>query len=277
MENIPAVSGGKNFVINAEFVKLSVFNSRVANTIGAGFECTIQTLGNTNWTLMGAPANQVGITFTTIVAGNGDGTAYVKSVYTFSSAYKAETINGLTYNPLGGLLAVGIQQRDLRVTSADTSISLSGISGNNIQIVLDNNIRGSQVEIIRGFYDTNYNLTSNAHRFTGIVTSYNITEERVEKEDNFIVTLNCSSFKTVLENRIAGRYTNKQSWQVWYPNDSSVNNIFSISGQYFDFGRKPTRDTNNSSGPNLPGGGGGPGDGGGGGGGGGGIEPFHGA
>lgn len=257
MENIPAVSGNKNFVINAEFVKLSIFNSKLATEITIGNECTIQTVGNTNWTSIGANNNTPGTTFIATSNGSGNGTAYVKSVYTFSSAYKAETINGLTYNPLGGLLAVGIQQRDLRVTSADTSLSLSGISGNNIQIVLDNNIRGSQVEIIRGFYDNNYNLTSTAHRFTGIVTSYNITEERVEKDDNFVVTLNCSSFKTVLENRTAGRYTTKQSWQFWYPNDSSVNNLFSISGQYFDFGRKPTRGSNNPSGPNLPGGGGG--------------------
>ena len=48
-------------------------------------------------------------------------------IYTFSSSYREETIDGTVYSPMGGLLQVGIQQRDLRVTSADTSISLSGI------------------------------------------------------------------------------------------------------------------------------------------------------
>lgn len=251
MQNIPAVSSDPNFLINAEFVKLSIFNSNPATSIVVGNECTIQTTGNTNWTSIGAISNTPGTIFTATGTGSGNGTAYIKSVYTFSSAYKSETINGLTYTPLGGLLAVGVQQRDIRVTSADTSISLSGISGNNIQLVLDNTIRGSQVEIIRGFYDNNFNLTSNAHRFTGIVTSYNITEDRVEKEDNFTVTINCSSFKTVLENRIAGRKTNKQSWQVFYSYDSSMNNVYSISGQTFDFGRKLQSGTNNSSGGNL--------------------------
>lgn len=248
MQNIPAVSSDPNYLINAEFIKLSIFNSVEANTIIVGNECTIQTLGNTNWTSIGASSNTVGITFTSTGNGSGNGTAYLKSVYTFSSAYKPETINGVTYTPLGGLLSVGVQQRDIRVTSADTSISLSGVSGNNIQIILDNTIRGSQVDIVRGFYDNNFNLTSNAHRFTGIVTSYNITEDRQEKEDNFTVTINCSSIKTVLENRVAGRKTNKQSWQSFYPTDSSMNNIYSISGQNFDFGRKPVASTNNPSG-----------------------------
>lgn len=169
------------------------------------------------------------------------------TVHTFSSSYKQETINGQTYSPLGGLLAVGIQQRDIRATSADTSISLSGIDGNNMSIVLGTNIKGSKLEIIRGFYNNNYVLTSNAHRFTGIVTSYNINEDRHDLVDNFTITLNASSFKNVLENRIAGRKTNQLSWQSFNPTDSSMNNIYSISGQSFDFGMTPTAKPSNPS------------------------------
>lgn len=163
------------------------------------------------------------------------------SVYTFSSAYTTETINGQTYTPLGGLLAVGVQQRDIRVTSADTSLSLSGIDGNNIYIVLAEKVKGSKIEITRGFYNANGVLTSNAHRFTGIVTSYNISEEMdtLNDNDNFTVTINASSFKTVLENRIAGRKTNPQSWYYFDSTDSSMNNIYSISDQNFDFGKTP--------------------------------------
>ena len=59
------------------------------------------------------------------------------TTHTFSSAYRNETIDGAEYLALGGLLSVGSQNRDLRVTAGDTNISLSGVSGNNIQIVLD--------------------------------------------------------------------------------------------------------------------------------------------
>ena len=162
------------------------------------------------------------------------------SVYTFSSAYRPETIDGILYTPMGGLLSVGVQPRDLRVTASDTSISISGIDGNNIYIVLANKVKGSEVEIIRGFYNNNYVMTSTARRFTGIVTSYNITETREGLEDTFVVTLNASSYKTVLENRIAGRKTNQSSWQSFDSTDTSMNNVYSISGRTFDFGQPVT-------------------------------------
>lgn len=195
MQNIPAVSGNKTRVNNAEFVKLTIYND-VANT------------ANT-------------------------------TVHTFSSAYNFETIDGTVYTPLGGLLAIGVQNRDLRVTSADTSISLSGIDGNNIYIVLDTKIRGSMLEIFRGFYDNNYVLSNVALRFTGIVTSYQITEDRQDDQDNFIVTLNASSYKTVLENRVAGRKTNPESWKIWAPTDVSMDQVYSLADQQFDFGKPP--------------------------------------
>jgi hypothetical protein len=163
------------------------------------------------------------------------------NVYTFSSSYQTETIDGQVYSPLGGLLAVGVQQRDIRVTSADTSISLSGVDGNNIYVVLNNKVRGSKLEITRGFYDNNYVLTSNAHRFTGIVTNYQISEERQDQDDNFTVTLNASSFKSVLENRIAGRKTNSESWKEYNPTDTSMDRVPSLSDRPFDFGKPPVQ------------------------------------
>lgn len=250
MENIPAVASDPNFLINAEFVKLTIYNSTEAALVSSGDSCQIQVTGTTNWTAIGAASNVVGTTFTANATGSGNGYAYVLTTHTFSSAYREETFGGYAYNPLGGLLAVGIQQRDLRVTSADTTISLSGISGNNMQLVLDNTIKGSTVEIYRGFYSNNYVLdTANvAKRFTGVVTSYNITEDRQDQDDNFTVTVSCSSFKTTLENRIAGRKTNMQSWQVFNSTDSSMNNVYSIAGQSFDFGKKPSPKSSNPSG-----------------------------
>jgi len=189
------------------------------------------------------------------------------SIHTFSSAYKSETIDGTVYLPLGGLLSVGAQNRDLRVTSGDTLISLSGISGNNIQLVLDNKIRGSEIEVTRGFYDANGVLGNTYLRFTGIITSYAIQEEREGQDDNFTVLVSASSYKTVLQNRIAGRKTNQESWQFFNPNDTSMNQVYSIAGVQFDFGADPKGRTV------IPGGGG-RGGGGGGGGGGGDMDPF---
>ena len=245
MENIPAVANNKTNINSAEFVKLTIYNEvnvTQAINIVSGTQYEIKTVGSTPWTSIGAPSAAIGTTFTANAAGSGSGTAYDVSVFTFSSAYKFETIGDTTYSPMGGLLAVGIQQRDIRVTSADTSLSLSGIpadDSNNIATVLGYKIRGSKVEIDRGFYNNNYVLANTAHRFTGIVTSYNITEERHDLVDNFTVTLNASSYKTVLENKISGRKTNPESWKVFSPLDTSMDNIYSLADQYFDFGVKP--------------------------------------
>jgi hypothetical protein len=251
MENIPAVANNKTNINSAEFVKLTIYNEvnvTQAIDIVSGTEYEIKTIGSTPWTTIGAPSSAIGTTFTANTTGSGTGTAYDVSVFTFSSAYTAETIANTVYTPLGGLLAVGIQQRDIRVTSADTTIMLSGIpadDSNNIATVLGYKIRGSKVEVTRGFYNNNYVLANTAQRFTGIVTSYNITEERHDLIDNFTVSLNASSYKSVLENRVSGRKTNPESWKVFNPSDTSMDNIYSLSDQHFDFGMKvsPTATT----------------------------------
>jgi len=158
------------------------------------------------------------------------------SVYTFSSAYKEETIDGTVYLPLGGLLAVGAQNRDLRVTAGDTIISLSGIGSDNIFLVLGTKIRGSEVEVLRGFYNDAGIIQTAYNRFRGIITSYGITEDRNEQDDNFTCAVAASSYVNVLSNRIAGRKTNEESWKVFNPTDTSMDQVYSISGVNFDFG-----------------------------------------
>ena len=177
------------------------------------------------------------------------------TVYTFSSAYKPEVINGQTYLPLGGLLAVGSQNRDLKVTAGDTSIALSGISGNNIALVLGTKVRGSEIEVTRGFYNENGILGNSYLRFTGIVTSYSINEDREEQIDNFTVSIAASSYRTVLENRITGRKTNEASWKFYNSTDTSMDRVYSISNIQFDFGKDPS--TRRNSGGSGGGSGGG--------------------
>lgn len=161
------------------------------------------------------------------------------STYTFSSAYKEETIDGTVYLPLGGLLSVGAQNRDLKVTAGDTMIALSGVSGNNIIVVLDTKVRGSEVEVWRGFYDSNSVLGNTYLRFTGIITNYAIEEDRQGQDDNYTVTVAASSYKTVLQNRVAGRKTNEESWKFFDPTDTSMDRVYGIAGVQFDFGKDP--------------------------------------
>jgi len=243
MQTIPAVENSPPQINSAEFVRVTIYNEYEptnADEIVVGNTYIILSPGTTDWISIGSSDNVAGTYFVAIGIGTGTGTANDVEVLTASSAYKNETIDGQVYSAVGGLMSVGGQQKDIRVTSADTTVALSGIQGTLINTVLSTKIRGSELEIWRGFYNTSGILTSQAKRFTGIITSYNVTEERSGLDDNFIVSVNASSYKTVLANRVAGRKTNPESWQFFNALDSAMNNIYSIATQTFDFGKEPT-------------------------------------
>jgi hypothetical protein len=178
-------------------------------------------------------------------------------VYTFSSGYKVETFtdtssglqvtnanpgntsNTLAFKPLGALVGVSGHQRDISVTSFDTNITLTGIDPNKLKLVIDASIKGSKIEIWRGFYNTNNILTEASKRYTGIVTGYTLTENRVGQIDTFVLDLHCSSYKRVLENRHSGRFTNSQSWrQNGNTNDTSMDAVANLTNIVFPFGQK---------------------------------------
>jgi hypothetical protein len=164
-------------------------------------------------------------------------TTSTSTVYTFSTSYKNETVNGVVFKALGGLVQVGQQQRDLKVSAFDTNVALVGIDPANINLVLANPIRGSEIEISRGFYDAGYNLINTVKRFTGIVTSYTIEENRQDRDDTFGIVISCSNYKTVLENNVGGRRTNRDDWTRLYgTTDTSMDAVEKLNGAYFDFG-----------------------------------------
>jgi hypothetical protein len=164
-------------------------------------------------------------------------TTSTSTVVAMTSGFRDETVGGVTYRALGGLVQVGQQQRDLKVTGFDTSVGLVGIDPVNMNMVLTQPIRGSEIEIYRAFYDNSYTLVNTVKRFTGIVTSYTIAENREGQDDFFGIVLNCSNYKTVLENNIGGRRTNRDDWTYLYGNtDTSMDSVEKLSGAYFDFG-----------------------------------------
>lgn len=171
------------------------------------------------------------------------------SPFFFSNSYRRETITDpvggttatsvATYTALGGLVGVSGHQRDLSVTSYDTSITLVGVDQTKLGEIIDIGIKGARIQIYRGFYNEAGNLVDTPKlRYTGIVTSYSLNEERVETVDAFTLQINCSSYKTVLENRVSGRYTNSRSWKYYNAADTSMDRVASLNNAKFDFGKK---------------------------------------
>jgi hypothetical protein len=171
-------------------------------------------------------------------------------VYTFCNASAPITVDGITFANLGALLNVGDVQRDIKATSDDMTIQLTGIDPTNIGIILGSEIKGSLVEVWRGFFDSNNQIITTPtqqffKRYQGIINSVSINEDFSTEKRIRVATCNiaCSSMRRILENRLSGMKTNKSSWQFTYPADTSMNRVAEISNQYFDFGKPPQKNT----------------------------------
>ena len=174
----------------------------------------------------------------------------IETVYTFCNAAAPITVNGITFSNLGALLNVGDVQRDIKATSDDMTIALTGIDPANIGIILGNEIKGSLVEVWRGFFDSNNQIITTPtqqffKRYQGIINSVSITEDFNSEARTRVATCSiaCSSMRRILENRLSGIKTNKSNWQFVYPADTSMNRVAEISNQYFDFGKPPQKNT----------------------------------
>ena len=172
------------------------------------------------------------------------------TVYTFCNAAAPVTVSGITFSNLGALLSVGDVQRDMRATSDDMTIALTGIDPTNVGIILGSEIKGSLVEVWRGFLDSDNQIittptTQFFKRYQGIISSVSITEDFNIEARTRIATCSiaCSSMRRILENRLGGLKTNQSNWQFFYPSDTSMDRVATISNSYFDFGKTPQTQT----------------------------------
>jgi hypothetical protein len=176
------------------------------------------------------------------------------TVYTFCNAASPITVGGNTFTNLGALLNVGDVQRDIKATSDDMTIALTGILPANIAVILSSDIKGSLVEVWRGFFDSNNQILTSPttqffKRYQGIINNVAITEDFNTEMRTRVATcsISCSSMRRILENRLSGVRTNKSNWQFIYGvNETSMNRVSEISNTYFDFGSPPMTQTQSS-------------------------------
>lgn len=172
------------------------------------------------------------------------------TVYTFCNAAAPITVDGITFSGLSFLLSVGDVQRDIKSTSDDMNITLTGINPAVISVILSSDIKGSLVEVWRGFFDANNQIittptTQFFKRYQGIVSNVSISESWNEeiRQRTATCAISSSSMRRVLENRITGIKTNEVNWKAVYPGDASMDRVAEISNTYFDFGQPPKTQT----------------------------------
>jgi 3D (Asp-Asp-Asp) domain-containing protein len=166
--------------------------------------------------------------------------------YYFCNAAAPITVSGMTFNNLGSLLSISQIDRNIKATSTDLTIQLTGVDGSNVAIILGANIKGSNIDVWRGFLDAQNQIITTPtlqffKRYTGIVSNASITEQFDDDLRVRIATvgISCSSFRSILDNRIQGIKTVPKAWNFIYPNDTSMNRVPIVASTYFDFGKPP--------------------------------------
>lgn len=166
---------------------------------------------------------------------------------TTPSALTIPAVDALPFDGLGVLVKIGEVQRDIKSTANETTATLVGLDTSVLGWVLGQQIKGAQIEMWHGFFDTNGALITTGgsgglyQYFNGFVNSFSISEQWMEEIRQFIgvVSINASSIQIILQNRTAGRYTNDNAWQFFNPGDTSMNRVAFIETINYFFGKDP--------------------------------------
>jgi hypothetical protein len=174
-----------------------------------------------------------------------DGTTYY-----VSNCYKEITYDGNLYQALAGFLTVSDIQNNISNANDEVQVTLSAIPANYIAATIDTQIKGGEINIYRVFFDyATQEIITNAvyRRFTGIISNYSVQEDITTTgqtpEVNHTITIIASSIMGVLENKISGRRTNQQDYQIVWPelanssSDPSMNRVEALFNSSFDFGK----------------------------------------
>jgi hypothetical protein len=170
------------------------------------------------------------------------------ATYRFATTASALTISAVDAQPfqaLGQLVKVGDATKDIKSTANETTVTLVGIDQAMLGLVLGQNIKGSQIEMWHGFFNTDGALITAGGSgglyqfFNGYINSFSISEQWNEELRSFMgaITVSASSIQLILQNRTAGRYTNNNSWTFFEPTDTSMNRVAFITNINYAFGR----------------------------------------
>ena len=142
-------------------------------------------------------------------------------------------------------MRIGDTSRDIKSTANETTVTIVGLDTSYLGWILGQDIKGSQIEMWHGFFDTEGALITTGGTgglyqfFNGYISSFTISEQWNEEVRSYIgvISVAASSIQLILQNRTAGRFTNNNSWTFYNPTDTSMNRVAFISTINYAFGK----------------------------------------
>lgn len=165
--------------------------------------------------------------------------SYVNQEFFFTDSPSAVTIDSDTYTPLGEFMGITPTTSELRPTSDQITLTLTGVPQANIPEVLYSKVKGSKIQIYRQFRDpSNNSLLGTQGYFFGRVNNWSIQEEYnvEERYASSTILFECSNQLSVLTDKVNGRLTNPVSNKKYFPNDVGMDRVPIIKGTKLDFG-----------------------------------------
>lgn len=180
------------------------------------------------------------------------------ALYYYRLADKVGTISasqlGQNFYGLGQLLSISSSTSEIRPSSNEVTIAISGLTNTALQEFINSKIKGSQVKIYRGIVPTlgpggeTGSIISAIPgvdpnpilRFQGYVSNIQFDEEwdNDSRTGTNTVILNCASTVDIMQNKISGRRTNPESQKKYFPTDVSMDRVPNLETAFFDFGAK---------------------------------------
>lgn len=168
---------------------------------------------------------------------------YTAEVLRFSDMLLPYTINEEEYYGIGRLMGITQSSSEIRISSGQLTITVSGIPNTRIAEIVNSKIKGAPVTIYRVLFDPStgekLDIPGNPlGRFKGFVNNYSIQEEydNASKTAKNTLVLTCASSVDVLSNKTGGRKTNPSSMKKHYPDDVSFDRVPTLEKTTFNFG-----------------------------------------
>lgn len=206
-----------------------------------------------NGTFVVTAATTSSVSYASSATGSQTQAGIIGKIYYISNCYKDITYNSKTYLALAGFLQVSEIQSNISNANDEIQVSLSAIPPSYIAATLGTQIKGGEINIYRAFFDykTQEVITNGVYRrFTGIISNFAVQEDLdvqgPSPDVSHTITIIASSVMGVLENMVSGRRTNKQDYQIVWPElgnsatDPSMNRVEALFNSSFDFGKKYT-------------------------------------
>ena len=228
------------------------FATQPAVPFAAGDKITVKNIlpATYNGTFTVVSSTTTTVTYAHTATGSQTQAGNIGVTYYISNCYTPVSYNGNTYQALAGFLQISEIQNNISNANDEIQVGLSAIPSIYIASVLDTQIKGGEINIYRAFfdYDTQLILASGVFkRFAGIISNYAVQEDvdfaGYSPEVTHTITIIASSIMGVLENKVSGRRTNKEDYQIEYDElgnsgtDPSMNRVDALFNSSFDFGK----------------------------------------